>query len=125
MSIEEIRKDINSLNNQIMSLGNERASYQNMNNQINQIIVELSTSYNYIEDAQEQLLENYDSETSKEKLGELREQAKEINELIRILRDEILVESNRRINSINAQIQERQNTLSRKNRELQEERNKE
>ena len=125
MSIEEIRKDINSLNNQIMSLGNERASYQNMNNQINQIIVELSTSYNYIEDAQEQLLENYDSETSKEKLGELREQAKEINELIRILRDEILVESNRRINSINAQIQERQNTLTRKNRELQEERNKE
>lgn len=124
MSVYEIQSDINSLNSQIRGLGNSRTNYQNMNNQINQAITELSTSYNYIVNAKNQLSQNYSSEAANKKVEELRVAADDINSLISKLRDQILAESNRRISAIGNQIQGKQNEVLRKNRELQEERNK-
>ena len=124
MSVYEIQSDINSLNSQIRGLGNSRTNYQNMNNQINQAITELSTAYNYIVNARNQLSQNYSSEAANKKVEELRVVADDINALISKLRDQILAESNRRITSIGNQIQGKQDEVLRKNRELQEEKNK-
>ena len=124
MSVTEIQNNINGLNNQIRSLGNSRTNYQNMNNQINQAITELSTAYNYIVNARNQLSENYSSEVANKKVEELRVVADDINALISKLRDQILAESNRKITSIGNQIQGKQNEVLRKNIELQEEKNK-
>ena len=124
MGVSEIQSNINNLNSQIRSLGNLKTDYQNMNNQINRVITELSTSYNHIEDAQTQLAQNYSSKIADQKLEELREDADSINNLIRKLRDEILAESNRRISSINSQIQGKQQEVSQQNQKLQEEKNK-
>ncbi len=124
MSVYEIQSDINSLNSQIRGLGNSRTNYQNMNNQINQAITELSTAYNYIVNARNQLSQNYSSEAANKKVEELRVAADDINALISKLRDQILAESNRRITSIGNQIQGKQDEVLRKNRELQEEKNK-
>lgn len=124
MSVYEIQSDINSLNSQIRGLGNSRTNYQNMNNQINQAITELSTAYNYIVNARNQLPQNYSSEAANKKVEELRVAADDINALISKLRDQILAESNRRITSIGNQIQGKQDEVLRKNRELQEEKNK-
>ena len=124
MSVYEIQSDINSLNSQIRGLGNSRTKYQNMNNQINQAITELSTAYNYIVNARNQLPQNYSSEAANKKVEELRVAADDINALISKLRDQILAESNRRITSIGNQIQGKQDEVLRKNRELQEEKNK-
>ena len=124
MSVYEIQSDINSLNSQIRGLGNSRTNYQNMNNQINQAITELSTAYNYIVNARKRLSENYSSEAANKKVEELRGVADDINALISKLRDQILAESNRKITSIGNQIQGKQNEVLRKNIELQEERNK-
>ena len=124
MSVYEIQSDINSLNSQIRGLGNSRTNYQNMNNQINQAITELSTAYNYIVNARNQLSQNYSSEEANKKVEELRVAADDINALISKLRDQILAESNRRITSIGNQIQGKQDEVLRKNRELQEEKNK-
>ena len=95
-----------------------------MNNQINQAITELSTAYNYIVNARNQLSQNYSSEAANKKVEELRVAADDINALISKLRDQILAESNRRITSIGNQIQGKQDEVLRKNRELQEEKNK-
>lgn len=124
MSVYEIQSDINNLNSQIRGLGNSRTNYQNMNNQINQAITELSTAYNYIVNARNQLSENYSSDVANKKVEELRVVADDINALISKLRDQILAESNRKIKSIGNQIQGKQNEVLRKNIELQEEKNK-
>lgn len=124
MSVYEIQSDINNLNSQIRGLGNSRTNYQNMNNQINQAITELSTAYNYIVNARNQLSENYSSDVANKKVEELRVVADDINALISKLRDQILAESNRKITSIGNQIQGKQNEVLRKNIELQEEKNK-
>ena len=124
MSVYEIKSDINNLNSQIRGLGNSITNYQNMNNQINQAITELSTAYNYIVNARNQLSENYSSEVANKKVEELRVVADDINALISKLRDQILAESNRKITSIGNQIQGKQNEVLRKNIELQEEKNK-
>lgn len=124
MSVYEIQSDINNLNSQIRGLGNSRTNYQNMNNQINQAITELSTAYNYIVNARNQLSENYSSDVANKKVEELRVVADDINALISKLRDQILAESNRKIISIGNQIQGKQNEVLRKNIELQEEKNK-
>lgn len=124
MSVYEIQSDINNLNSQIRGLGNSITNYQNMNNQINQAITELSTAYNYIVNARNQLSENYSSEVANKKVEELRVVADDINALISKLRDQILAESNRKITSIGNQIQGKQNEVLRKNIELQEEKNK-
>lgn len=125
MGVSEIQSNINNLNSEIRSLGNSKTEYQNMNNQINKAITELSTSYNHIETAQTQLAQNYSSKMADKKLEELGEIADSINELIRILRDEILAESNRKISSINSQIQGKQQEVTQQNQKLQEEKNKE
>lgn len=124
MSVYEIQSDINNLNSQIRGLGNSRTNYQNMNNQINQAITELSTAYSYIVNARNQLSENYSSDVANKKVEELRVVADDINALISKLRDQILAESNRKITSIGNQIQGKQNEVLRKNIELQEEKNK-
>jgi len=124
LSVYEIQSDINNLNSQIRGLGNSRTNYQNMNNQINQAITELSTAYNYIVNARNQLSENYSSDVANKKVEELRVVADDINALISKLRDQILAESNRKIISIGNQIQGKQNEVLRKNIELQEEKNK-
>lgn len=124
MSVYEIQSDINNLNSQIRGLGNSRTNYQNMNNQINQAITELSTAYNYIVNARNQLSENYSSDVANKKVEELRVVADDINALISKLRNQILAESNRKITSIGNQIQGKQNEVLRKNIELQEEKNK-
>ena len=124
MSVYEIQSDINNLNSQIRGLGNSITNYQNMNNQINQAITELSTAYNYIVNARNQLSENYSSDVANKKVEELRVVADDINALISKLRNQILAESNRKITSIGNQIQGKQNEVLRKNIELQEEKNK-
>lgn len=124
MGVAEIQSSINNLNSQVISLGNLRTDYQNMNNQINQAIAELSASYNAIGDAKNKLSQNYSSESAEKKIESLDLEANKINELIKKLREEILAESNRKISSINSTIQQTQQEISSKNRELQEEKNK-
>lgn len=125
MGVNEIQSDINNLNSQVRNLGISKTNYQNMNKKITQAINELSVSYNYIKDAKVKLVENYTSETSRKKEGELEEQANNIDNIIRKLRDEILTESNRQITTMESQMQQKQQEILRKEQELQEEKNQE
>ena len=47
--INEIQNSIDVLENEIRNLGSLRIDYQNMNNQINKAISELSAAYNSME----------------------------------------------------------------------------
>ena len=102
MGVAEIQSSIDNLNSQVRGLGNLKTDYQNMNNQINEAIKELSASYNSIIEAKNKLSQNYSSETANNKLKDLEEEANKINNLIKKLRDEILAESNRKISTINS-----------------------
>lgn len=124
MGVSEIQSSINNLNNKVKSLGNLKIDYQNMNNQINKVITELSAAYISMDIAKIKFSESYQSETANKKVKDFEEQETKINELIEKLRNEILVESNRRITSINSDIQQTQQSISTKNRELQAELNK-
>lgn len=125
MGVAEIQNSINTLNSQVRNLGNQRTQYQNMNNQINQTISELSAAYNAIVDAKNGLAENYSSQSADKKVDVLEEDANKINALIKKLRDEILVASNNKINSVNSSIEQAQRDIAKKNMELKEEKNKE
>lgn len=125
LGVAEIQNSINTLNSQVRNLGNQRTQYQNMNNQINQTISELSAAYNAIVDAKNRLIENYSSQSADKKVDALEEDANKINALIKKLRDEILVASNNKINSVNSSIEQAQRDIAKKNMELKEEKNKE
>ena len=125
LGVAEIQNSINTLNSQVRNLGIQRTQYQNMNNQINQTISELSAAYNAIVDAKNRLIENYSSQSADKKVDALEEDANKINALIKKLRDEILVASNNKINSVNSSIEQAQRDIAKKNMELKEEKNKE
>ena len=122
--INEIQNSIDVLENEIRNLGSLRIDYQNMNNQINKAISELSAAYNSMENAKNQLMKSYQSKTGSKKALEFKEQATKINELISKLRDNILATSNVEIKSIDSKVEDRQSELSRKRVQLQEELNK-
>lgn len=124
MDIDGIRNNINVLENEIRYLGTLRIDYQNMNNQINRAISELSAAYNSMENAKNQLMQSYQSKTGSKKAIEFEQQATKINELISKLRDNILATSNIDIKSIDSKMEDRQGELSRKRVQLQEELNK-
>ena len=71
MGVAEIQSSIDNLNSQVRGLGNLKTDYQNMNNQINQAITELSTAYNHIVNARNQLSEKYSSDVANKKVEEL------------------------------------------------------
>ena len=124
MDIYGIRNYINVLENEIRYLENLRIDYQNMNNQINRAVSELSAAYNSMENAKNQLMKSYQSETGNKKALEFEQQATKIDELISKLRDNILATSNIEIKSIDLKVEDRQSELSRKRVQLQEELNK-
>lgn len=111
MGRAEIQERINRLNREIRNLETSKKAYQNMNTKIKDAISKLTTAKGYANKSYTSLEKYYQSNTSSEKVSEIENEYKNINNIIKELESVILVASNNKINTINSNIANKQKQI--------------
>lgn len=118
MGKAEILETINRLNREIRNLETSRSLYQSMNTKINDAITKLTSAKDYVNKSYTELEKYYQSNTSSKKVTELESEYTNINSIIKKLKSEILLASNKKISSINSSISSKQSQISRLREQL-------
>lgn len=92
------------MENSSRELEKNKEKYLNMNRKINDAISKLNEANQYIYDSYSQLAKNYSSDEATKKVNSLNDEFSNVESIINRLSGEILAESERKINEINAQI---------------------
>lgn len=111
MSKASIRGEISQLRREINSLENKKTSYKNMNIKINKAIGELTSAKKSAKQAYTLLGQHYQSKTADKKTLELEGEYTNISNVIKTLENEILVESNNKINEIEQSIRRKERQI--------------
>lgn len=111
MGKAELRQRISDLESENRSLEASRSSYQKMNTQINDVIDKLTSAKKSANNSYTELDKYYQSNASSKKVKEIENEHTNIDNLIRILKSEILAASNNKINSINSKISSNNSTI--------------
>lgn len=114
----EIRGEIDRLNGEIGSLEDRKRQYQNMKNKINQALPKLRSAKQNVTSSNSGLKNAYSSQTAEKEIRKFQEKEQQINEIISNLNGSILPEIDRKINSLNNEIQNRRNRIGQLQGEL-------
>jgi len=111
MSEEEILNQIEELERQINNLENKKKSYENMNIKINKAISSLNAANKYSKIATLSFGQNYQSKAANLKKMEFERENMRIEELIKSLKNDVLVTIHKKIKDINSNIEEKKRQI--------------